>query len=313
MRKTFLLALGLSAVCSAHEYAPFTIEYRLLDRIAGTALQQPSKAEEAVAILKAILDAKADSVRAKFVEMSGFDAATSAQLALAPDEARCRAAEKLGELGAAHLDSAREALASFSLQSNRREQDPAVYWCAEAALVAFQVGLAPTRAEKIRVLEDALDPPSQKIHNYVDVWARGRLCDLGAAGDLPRIIQEILDSRQDGIAQQEIDSCRTKSEILARDPDRLKALTTVIFPNGLSGTLPPGLKPGYTDAEFRTDQLRGWALYQIVDMHTAEADHILTLYFAAVERLERDHPLHYEAYWQKESINEKWKAYGKKD
>jgi len=48
-------------------------------------------------------------------------------------------------------------------------------------------------------------------------------------------------------------------------------------------------------------------------MHTAEADHILTLYFAAVERLERDHPLHYEAYWQKESINEKWKAYGKKD
>jgi len=74
-----------------------------------------------------------------------------------------------------------------------------------------------------------------------------------------------------------------------------------------------GLSQPPTPEQLAEQQLSGWAIYQLVDLHTAAADHVLTLYFAAVDRLERDHPLHYEAHWQQESTGEKWKAYGKRD
>ena len=93
----------------------------------------------------------------------------------------------------------------------------------------------------------------------------------------------------------------------------MEALTSVLFPHGLSGPMSAGLSQPPTPEQLAEQQLSGWAIYQLVDLHTAAADHVLTLYFAAVDRLERDHPLHYEAHWQQESTGEKWKAYGKRD
>jgi len=85
-------------------------------------LQQPSKAEEAVVVLEAILNAKADSVLDKFVYLSGADRSTSTQLSLTANETRCRAAEKLGELGEIDLRPAQEALASFQVEKAQRGQ-----------------------------------------------------------------------------------------------------------------------------------------------------------------------------------------------
>jgi len=148
MRKTFFLIPVVCSICSAHQDAPFSVEYRLLNRVAGVAFQQPAKAEEAVAVLKAILNRNAEAVLGKFVEMSGADPATSALLALRPSEARCRAADKLGELGAIHLSSAEEARSSFQVDKTYGDRDKPVFWCAQAALLTFRDGLVPTIPEK---------------------------------------------------------------------------------------------------------------------------------------------------------------------
>lgn len=128
-----------------------------------------------------------------------------------------------------------------------------------------------------------------------------------------RIAQEYLDDRQDALAQQNIDYCQARMGVAASHQDRVKALTTQLFPNGFSGHLPPGLSPQFAQEELWESELRWWAIEQLGDMHTAEADRVLTLYFSAVDRLDRDNPLHHEAYWQLETMKEKWKAYGKRD
>jgi hypothetical protein len=102
-------------------------------------------------------------------------------------------------------------------------------------------------------------------------------------------------------------------EVLARDPDRAKALSTMLFPNGFSGPMPSEHVVATTLEDVRANELRWWAIAQLGDMHTADADKVLTLYFAAVERLDRNHPLRYEAFWQLEDTKEWWRAYGRKN
>jgi hypothetical protein len=112
-----------------------------------------------------------------------------------------------------------------------------------------------------------------KVH-AVSIWAATELCDRGNYPSFPAI-QETLNRLYGPGPQTEgmIGFCKAKIDILARDPDRVKALATVL----------------------RVDEnelnILSWAKNELLKMNTPEAQKVLQDYVLQIEAASRDHSI----------------------
>jgi hypothetical protein len=297
MKPFLALTIFIAAAATCHAYEPgeFAAEYHALDRVAGAALRSPAELPRVVAVLASVLLGKPSDTIGDFRQLTGLGTDGMARLHLAEAESRCYAAEKLGETGS---QPASEILSKFRLEDAPSDRRYYLLGCVTVGLKEIGERAAGDNAEdKIRFARGVLNEHSYKgdVEDSVYRWAINRLCDLGSSSDFPLIESSMNAIHNDWWGKSELEFCRDRIAVLARDPDRTKALGTVLLPAG----------------HVEDSRIHGWAIYQLLAMHSADGDRALARYFAEVDKLDRDNPLHYEAVWQAQDVNEAWKAYGR--
>jgi hypothetical protein len=118
---------------------------------------------------------------------------------------------------------------------------------------------------KIEFLENGLEGGG-----FIARWAANELCDRGSQKSLPFIRASIKkrDSSQRG--ENEIRFCEVRTRVLTHDPDRLKALVSVLSVN---------------DDQSGSRDLELWAVGQLVALHLLEADQALERYRGEIDKL----------------------------
>jgi hypothetical protein len=155
----------------------------------------------------------------------------------------------------------------------------------ETRIYAIRALAATGRPEAIAYLDNVKPDPARqyeflqqqllfaKVH-AVSIWAATELCDRGNYPSFPAI-QETLNRLYGPGPQTEgmIGFCKAKIDILARDPDRVKALATVL----------------------RVDEnelnILSWAKNELLKMNTPEAQKVLQDYVLQIEAASRDHSI----------------------
>jgi hypothetical protein len=298
MKPFLALTIFIAAAATCHAYEPgeFAAEYHALDRVAGAALRSPAELPRVVAVLASVLLGKPSETIGDFNQLTGLGPGGIARLHLAETESRCYAAEKLGETGS---QSALEILSAFRLADAAASDQPYyLLGCVTVGEKEIREHAAGDNVEeKIRLARGVLNEHSYggNVEDTVYRWAINRLCDLGSSSDFPLIESSMNAIHNDWWGKSELEFCRDRIAVVARDPDRTKALSTVLLPAGHG----------------EDSRIHGWAIYQLLAMHSADGDRALARYFAEVDKLDRDNPLHYEAVWQAQDVNEAWKAYGR--
>jgi hypothetical protein len=246
-----------------------------------------------VAVLGSVLLGTSSDTIGDFRQLTGLGADGIARLHLAEAESRCYAAEKLGETGS---QSASEILSKFRLEDAPSDRRCYLLGCVNVGLLESRLHDKGSQ-ERIQLARTVLNGRSYRgeVEGVGFRWAMQSLCDLGSGEDYPLVEIKMAAEGNDWWAKPELEFCRDRIAVLARDPDRTKALGTVLLPVGHA----------------EDQRIHGWAISQLVAMHAADADRALARYFAEVDKLDRDNPLHYEAVWQAQDVNEAWKAYGR--
>jgi hypothetical protein len=85
-------------------------------------------------------------------------------------------------------------------------------------------------------------------------WAITELCDAGVVRSLP-VIQEAINGLQSSTGPGELQFCQARIQALQRDPDRVKALGSVLRVD-----------------TWHSDRLVSWAIHKLHGVQTSEAD-----------------------------------------
>jgi hypothetical protein len=142
------------------------------------------------------------------------------------------------------------------------------YGAAKVALQKALLKAEPDQARQIALLERQLTTP---IVPQAHAWAMEELCDRGITADLGTIAQRTRHLYSGPRGEETVAFCKERMEIVNRDPDRSKALGSVLRVDAL------------------TDQKKilNWAVYQLFMLETSEADEILDRYATEVSRTYR--------------------------
>jgi hypothetical protein len=105
-------------------------------------------------------------------------------------------------------------------------------------------------------------------------WAVNLLCDQGISTALPLIRRSFTNSWSGQRAEDAIKFCENRIRVVSRDPDRVKALGSVLT----------------VDNAAESDQLIEWAVYQLDLMQSTSADGELNRFANELGRLREGSP-----------------------
>ena len=105
-------------------------------------------------------------------------------------------------------------------------------------------------------------------------WASQQLCDQGASTALPLIERSITNNWPGTHGAEEIAFCESRIRVISRDPDRVKALRSVLS----------------IDNEAVSERLIRWAVAQLDSMHSAAADAELDRFANELRKLREGSP-----------------------
>ena len=265
-RTVFLVVLGIPALCLASQPDPFSASCAMLNRIAVRASQSQTSAL-ALDVLERISLGRTEGIGDEIVAQVGVSPAEFRQTAFNDPTVRGCAFRSLGQTGLTEVVNFLTALKVADVAPDSTQE---VWPAAQIALREALLIQAPDAYAKVEFLEKTLESGSDAISNSaVASWAVDQLCDRGSLRSLP-VVQSSIRKRdpfQTGL--EEIAFCEARVQVLSRDPNRAKALGSVL----------------QTSASRPDARLITWAVRQLNSLHTAEADRQLENFAAAIGKL----------------------------
>jgi hypothetical protein len=273
--RTIALMLGSLAwarVGDATTVAPFYYQCRLVDRVFEAIRGTAPVSLDALAILESVAAGRMDGASPELETRVGLKAGELRGPDFKNPTVRAHALRKIGEAGLP------EALAY--LQDLRREDlgsDPSqmVWPAAQIALRAAQLRRITDPYMKTEFLERTVTERHDAVSNSaVTSWAVNELCDRGAQMSLSVIQQSIRSGQSGERGENEIEFCEERIRVVLSNPDRIKALASVLSAAG-----------GTADRN-----LVGWAVSQLSSMRSPSADAELDRFALEIERLPEGSP-----------------------
>jgi hypothetical protein len=273
MRTGLLMTLAVTTgvLAAGYDRGPAEWENGIVDRMFES-VRIPLTQEAGLASLERIAEGHPEGVDPAVGAAAGLKQEPSALEAYRFPEVRAHALYKIAETGIPEAIEYLSRLKPGDLGKDSTQQlDQAIGLSYRQALYLQEKD--PQR--RIEFLEAALEERSMPAANgAVALWAWNTLCDEGEVVSLPPIEKSIRWHYSGQPGEDMIRFCETRMRIVRGDPDRVKALSTVLKIT--------------SDPEARN--LIYWAVGQLESMRSAEADLALERYAAAINALPERSP-----------------------
>lgn len=253
--------------CWSSKPAPFADICKALDRAATVAGSKSANSPVAVKFLELTAMGR----------MDGLDTALEKELGLRPGELSLKElkvpfvrAYSFRALGRSGASESSDFLANLKVGDIGPDSSQEIWPAAQIALREARLKQMSDASAKVQFLETVLEAGSDAISDAAVVdWGVEQLCDLGSLRSLP-IIREAIRKRdpfQSGL--QDVTFCETRIQIVARNPDRVKALASVLH----TGEGRPSLR------------VIQWVVSQLRSLGTSEANQELEKFSLAIAAL----------------------------
>jgi hypothetical protein len=272
IRKTILLYLGLPAICWPTTPVPYGAYIDLLDRVLAVARSQSPARDLALKLIEQVAEGQTGGISPESEEQIGLKPGQLRQEAFHSVPVREAAIWRIGETGSPNAVSFLANLkpADFADDSTNGLWAMTQVALRNAALVRITDPRERTEFLKGVLTEGGFIPSDGPAGS----WAIDELCNSGAAAALPEIEGSIRKSKGEP-GEQDIEFCKARIQVVSRDPDRAKALGSVLS----------------LDAQPNDNRLVWWAISQLTAMHTAAADAEMERFAAQVNSLPRESPI----------------------
>jgi hypothetical protein len=262
-----LLTLVAGSLCLAFDLPPGPAAYCVpLGRVARLASSRSKAGDTALDVLEKIALGHADQVTAEEAANVGFEQSQLKNWVFRDLEVRQCAFRKIGETG---LPAALTFLQSLTPANVGNNPSNEVWATAQLALADATLRGIQDPQQQIDFLEKTATERSG-----ASGWAVDQLCDRGALGSLSVIEQALRKAYSGEQAQEGIAFCDARIRVLYGQPDRAKALGSVLNLQ----TSPDNVR------------LTHWAMQQLELMHTPAADAELARFQREIDSVPADSP-----------------------
>ncbi len=267
-----IFIVAVPAVCLATNPPPYAGQCSVLDQILSTARSQSQASTAALELLERVAKGQTAGISSELEVRVGVAPGLFGQKEFGEPEVRACALRRIGESG---LPRAVDFLTQFKRSDAGADTSQQVWPAARIALRIALLNRIVDPYAKIEFLEKEATEPDDAISNSaVQSWAVNQLCDRGAVGSLS-VIQRSIRNRLNGQEDEdEIRFCEARIDVLSRNPDRIKALATVL---NVHNNVP-------------NDRLIRWAIQQLDSLHAPAADAELDRFANEIGRLPEDSP-----------------------
>lgn len=248
-----LLSFGIPTLSLATTPAPDMIPCGVLNRVLAAAASPPTAAV-ALDLLEHVSIGKTTGISAESEKQVGLPPGEFHQPMYAVPSVRVCALRDLAKTG---TPEAVDFLAKFQRTDIGDDPSQEIWPAAQIALAEAQMSRITDPQSKIEFLRSTLTSNTAATPRW---WVADELCNRGAASALPEIRASIRRRLSGSDPQSEIDFCETRMQVLARDPDRAKALGSV-FGSVVS-----------LENSSEGQKLLHWAMQQLIPMRSLEAD-----------------------------------------
>jgi hypothetical protein len=267
-RAVSLIAVGISWLCHATTVAPFFHQHALLDRLLAVTNSESAARYIALDLLERVAGGTMDAVNAEFETQVGLEITPGRmhEPAFKELDVRIYAMRRIGDVA---LPEALEYLQNLKKDDFMAERSSQIWETAQIALHQAHVNRIPDELGKTEFLENTLSEHTPAIS-----WAVEELCNRGSYRSLALIRESIRKRNPTRDGEQQIEFCRARMDILARNFDRTRALGSFL-----------SVSEGSNDRD-----LRAWAINQLYLTKDPKADAELERYLNEIGKLPKDSP-----------------------
>jgi len=271
-KRLLMVLLALFAQALPGMPPPFLVECRQLDLVYKAVNADSPASQTAFEVLKLVALGQAD----------GIDDGQRTRVGLKPEQLKGAAFKNpnvrmyaFERIGAPGLPEALDFLENLEEDDVGTDAVHQVWPVAQIALRQSHLNrISDPQARRAffeKTVTELHDPISR---DGVVTWAVDQLCDSGAFASLP-LIRESIRKRDSGPRSEvRIQYCEALMDVVARDPDRIKAIATVLRVNNAS----------------YDRKLALWAVYQLNSMNSPKADAELKRFAGEIAALPETSP-----------------------
>ena len=258
MNHVSLILLAISApLLGMADAGPGGPQCTMLNKIGAMAAAEPTRSA-ALGVLEQIAKGDNQNIAAEREQQLGLTSADLQHPVYGSVVVRECALHSLGRTG---LPEALDFLRNFSLSDAAGDKSQHVWPAAQIALREALLSGITDAGSRAAFLENVLKEPHDAMSNSsVTHWAVDGLCDSGYLEALPRVRQSIKNRRNGQRGDDEIAFCEARMQIVARDPDRARALGSVFGSIASLESTPEGKR------------IIQWATLQLIPLHSPSAD-----------------------------------------
>jgi hypothetical protein len=264
-----VLGLGGSVSSIASTPVPYAGHCAVLDRVA-VAAGNPRTRSAAIDSLEKVALGRAESIGAESEAALGEKAGIFETEGFKDPTARACALRSIGRTA---LDEAVDFLTKLVPGDLGPDPSQTVWPAAQIALRDARFRRITDPYMKIEFLEGILTG-MRDGRGPVAAWAVDELCDRGARRSLPVIYKSIRSRLNGQRDEEEIEFCEARIRVVMSNPDRVKALASVLT----------------VGDESANTRLVGWAVNELNSMQTPAADAELDRFAREIGRLPEGSP-----------------------
>ena len=251
-RTGLIVGLLITVVCRAQDLPLYLGETSLLDSIFALTGTPSQTAATALELLESVALGRTSTIRAGAESQVGLAPGVLRDPRFAQVSVRVHAIQRIGECG---RPEALEFLQKLQRADLGEDTTQMIWPNARVALrnaLLSRIADPQTKSEfLVKTLTEEGD--GRGLTAY---WAANLLCDHGVSMALPIIRRSFRNSWSGQHAEDAITFCETRMQVVSRDPDRVKALASVLT----------------VDNGAVSDELIQWAVHQLDSMHSPSAD-----------------------------------------
>lgn len=277
-----VLGLLLTILCCAQDGPLYYQETVRLDSILALAGSHSQTSATALELLELVALGRTDAIRAGAETQAGLVEGELRHPRYAQASVRVRAVQNIGKC---NLPEALEFLKNLKRADLGEDTTQMIWPNARVALRNALLNRIEDPHAKIEFLINTLaeEGDGRSLTAY---WAVNSLCDQGVSTALPLIRRSFTNSWSGQRAEDAIKFCENRIQVVSRNPDRVKALGSVL-------TIDNGAE---------SDQLIEWAVYQLDLMQSARADSELDRFANELGKLREGSPQYLRYGHMKEEI-----------
>jgi hypothetical protein len=246
----FVLTVLVAVSCWAQDIIlpPNFGEDPVLNTIVALTVTRSQTSTTALELLELVALGRTDAIRAAAETQVGLVPGTLKTPIFAQPSVRLKAIQHIGECG---LPEALDFLKNLKRADLGEDTTQTLWPSARVTLRKALLGRIADPKAKTEFLVKTLTGEG----DGTAYWAAQLLCDHGVSTALPLIRQLFRTAWSGPNGQEAITFCEMRMQVVSRDPDRVKALGSILT---VDSTV--------------SDQLLVWAVYQLNSVHSASSD-----------------------------------------